>query len=360
MSITLECKPDWPSVRARWTAYWDRQATDRPCLDVIAPLGVDAGPAPQTQSPEQLWFDPDFVAQSYLHFVNSMYFGGEAVPAGPTLLGGWCFGCGPHVLLKMNTIYHRPFLTDIRRPLEWDPGPACPWRMKMEKVIRRLIEVGRGKFLVGYPTILPVNDLLMLFRGNEDFLMDLATDEAGCLAKMHEMLPRWAALVDDFRALIDPAQEGFALGWPGFWSPRFVAQTQSDMSCMISGDLFDRYVMTELDFLGKRYERVWYHLDGPQAVRHLPKLLSRPYMKVIQYVPGSGNPDNGPRYLELYRTVQAAGRGLDLYTTPANVEFLIRHLRPEGLLLRLGMPSPEQADELIRNAVKWCGSHIQA
>ncbi len=356
--MVLKSKPDWPRAKERWKAYWELQPTDRPCINVIAPLGGEGRPVRSPGSAEDIWFDPEYIAESYLGFVETTYFGGESVPFGPLLLGGWCLGCESNIILKENTIYHLPNMTDIHQPLNWNPGPGNPWREKLEKVVRQLLEAASGKFFVGYPIVLPVNDLLMLFRGNENFLVDLMTDTPGCVDRLRAMSALWVEVWEHFQKMIDARQEGCALAWPGLWSPKFVMQTQSDMSCMISADLFDQYVMTELDLLGARYERMWYHLDGPLAVRHLPTLLSRSYIKVIQYVPGSGNPENGPKYLELYRMVQAAGRGLDLHTSPASVEFLIRRLRPEGLLLHLGVGSKEQADELLHNAVKWCGSHV--
>ena len=136
--------------------------------------------------------------------------------------------------------------------------------------------------------------------------------------------------------------------------------TQSDMSCMISADHFERYVMCELDLLAEYCDRVWYHVDGPDARRHVPALLSRPSVRAIQYVPGAGRAPNGPAYMELYRQVQAAGRCLDISAPLENVEYLVRHLRPEGLVLRTSAADPEQADELLGLAVKWCGTRVNS
>jgi hypothetical protein len=61
--------------------------------------------------------------------------------------------------------------------------------------------------------------------------------------------------------------------------------------------------------------------------------------------------------------VQKAGRNLDLYfrsSTEENLkgmESFIRHLRPEGVIIRSSVDTPEQADELIAKASQWCGSH---
>jgi hypothetical protein len=43
----------------------------------------------------------------------------------------------------------------------------------------------------------------------------------------------------------------------------------------------------------------------------------------------------------------------------AHVEYLVRHLRPEGLLVRTFVKTPEQGEELLRNCVSWAGSHVE-
>jgi len=99
-------------------------------------------------------------------------------------------------------------------------------------------------------------------------------------------------------------------------------------------------------------------VDGRGAKRHLPTLLSRSYLRAIQYVPSPDERSNGPGHLDFYRQVQAAGRCLDLSVPREHVEFLVRHLRPEGLVLRTWADSVEEADELLDAAVQWCGTHV--
>ena len=175
------------------------------------------------------------------------------------------------------------------------------------------------------------------------------------------MAPLWLADFEHFRRRIEARQPGTgcAWGWPGLWHPTSVMVSQSDMSCMISAAMFERYVMAELDFIGERYPCLWYHLDGPGAIRHLPALLGRPYIRAVQYVPGAGNPPNGPAWLDLYRQVQAAGRCLDIDAPAEHVEYLVRRLRPEGLILRTWATNVDAARELIDKAARWSGSHAK-
>lgn len=62
--------------------------------------------------------------------------------------------------------------------------------------------------------------------------------------------------------------------------------------------------------------------------------------------------------MDFYREVQAAGRCLDIAVPFENLEYLTRHLRPEGLVLRSDAPSAEHAEAVIAAATRWCGSHL--
>lgn len=354
----LLCKPDWPKAQARWTAFWNREATDRPLLDFRAPSGKPLPPLPPPDRWETKYLDPDYVERQWLRTVESSYFGADGVPTVGFLMGGYALGCDERVNFVENTVWHPHMIDRMVPPVNWHPGPNDPWRAKLDRVIDRLVAASRGKFLVGYTSQVPLNDLLMLLRGTDDFLMELVENTDDCVRCLEQVLPLWVENKEHIRSRIDPHQYGFVQGYPGSWSKSFVFMTQSDMSCMISPALFERWVLRELDLLSERYPVMWYHLDGPGAVKHLDALLARPYIRCIQYVPGAGQEPNGPAWAELYRRVQAAGRCLEVHAPRENVEWLARHLRPEGLLIRAGARTPQEADELVDLTRRWTGSHV--
>jgi len=356
----LFSQKDWPHTRDRWAAFWERSNTDRPCLDVTVRRPGQEVKRPPFQSPEETWFDPEWVTEYLFQIVESRHYCGEAFPSdgARVLMTGWTLGCGTNVRFTESTIWHVPTRAPLEEAAGWDPGPDDPWRKKAEDLLAHLLPAAQGKFLVTPPYQLPLNDLFSLLRGPQELLLELGLEADRCGEVVADHFPRWVENFEHFRGLIEGYQEGCSWGWPGLWSPDFVMVTQSDMSCMIGPEAFEQFVMRELDLLGERYERVWYHVDGRGAKRHVPRLLQAPYLRAIQYVPSGDEEPNGPAHLALYRQVQAAGRCLDLSVPPENVEFLIRHLRPEGVVLRTWAPSLEAAAELLENAVKWCGSHF--
>jgi hypothetical protein len=91
--------------------------------------------------------------------------------------------------------------------------------------------------------------------------------------------------------------------------------------------------------------------------QHLELCLSRSYMRVIQYSHNCKESKNEAEHLEFYRRVQKAGRCLDLPVAPDQLEFVLRHLRPEGLHISTSAKSVGEADELLNRAARWAGTH---
>ncbi|MHB0998716.1 MAG: hypothetical protein ACYC27_05665 [Armatimonadota bacterium] len=353
-------RPDWDQVKARFTAFWDMEPTDRPCLDIVVyKQDADLSMRP-CETTEDMWFDPEWVTDYLSKLVDARHYLGEAFPhdGAKVLMTGWTLGCSDIVRFSPDTIWHEPVMGSIDDHPKWMPGDADPWRQKTEKLLRHLLKAAKGHFVVTYPYQLPLNDIFSMLTGSETMMLNLADDPVHCGNVLMQRMDDWIENLEYFRRIVDVEQEGCFWGCPGMWSPEFTVITQSDISCMIGSAMFEQFVIPELDVLGERYERVWYHLDGKGARRHLPRLLQLPYIKAVQYVPSPDEPWNGPAHLDLYRQIQNAGRCVDLYVAWDDMEALIKGLKPEGLVLRTAAPSLEAAQELIDHTAKWSGSDI--
>ena len=59
------------------------------------------------------------------------------------------------------------------------------------------------------------------------------------------------------------------------WSDRrFVCVGQNDFSCLISPKMFDEFCLTDTVECANHVDRTIYHLDGPGALKHLPRILA--------------------------------------------------------------------------------------
>jgi 5-methyltetrahydrofolate--homocysteine methyltransferase len=121
---------------------------------------------------------------------------------------------------------------------------------------------------------------------------------------------------------------------------------------MISPRMFEDLFLPYLEQQTRWVRRTVYHLDGPNAIRHLDLLMSLPELDGIQWVPGAGAPPMSA-WIRLLRRVQAGGKLLVLSCGPEEVETLLSALEPEGLLLSTHCDSDEEAVALLQNVTRW-------
>ncbi len=352
----MKYKSDWTEAQRRLTALWHGERLDRPCISVLAPQAVvDPTSVPEPASEEARWLDPTYRVALALRQLESTWWGGEAVPS-CLQLAGWVNCLGGTPLFAPETIWFDKQEVDFGQPSPFRRDPNGIWTEKYRDLILAVCAAaGRGDFLVGSPVVLPANDLISMHMGVQEFLFALLDQ------------PEWIT-----EAIINGAQDQIQVkramqalirerhdywygnsGWMPFWTPEPFNSTQSDVSCMLSPEMFDRFIVPELDLYGQEFGALWYHLDGGDAKQHLPRLLSLPYLRVVQYVPAPCEPPNGPGHLEMYRQIQATGRIVHIQVSMQNVEPLVRELDPALLMLDTSCPTRSDGEKLLEQSIIW-------
>jgi hypothetical protein len=109
---------------------------------------------------------------------------------------------------------------------------------------------------------------------------------------------------------------------------------QSDFSYMISPEMFDRYVLPDLEACCAAMDYAFYHMDGKGQIPHLDRLLSLERLRGIQWQPGDGAPmaDEWP---DLLRRIRDAGKLCQVYVTREGARRLLREFDGRGFLLVL-------------------------
>ena len=351
----MKYKSDWNEAQARLTALWEERFIERPCIAVRAPNGRP-GKCPEPVSGEQKWLDPEFIVQNALSQFETIYYGGEAIPS-TSLMAGWVtqtYGATPH--FPMETIWFEPIAVDWDSPPSFPLDWESPWFKKVSAIYEAVLNAaGYDDFLVGRMGGMPANDMLAFVIGTEQVLLGMAEHPYWISKAIGQLTANWVTLIKHFR---QRAQRTHAFwygngGWMSFWAPKPFVSTQSDISCMISPAMFEKFIIPELNSIGREFNNVWYHLDGQTAFQHLPRLLSLPYIKIIQFVPMPGTPPNGPAYLDLYHQIQAADKIVHIHVPKENIEPLVKDLNPGRLMIETGCNSVAEADELLEAAKRW-------
>jgi len=352
----MKYKPDWPEAERRWTALWNHEPTDRPVMTVRAPNGrrVDAPPAPP--SFEAKWLDPDYILPAMRAQFESTYWGGESLPSS-LLMGQWvAMAHGAAPVFEPQTIWFETIAADYEAAPDFRLDEANLWLAKAETLYARALAMAEADdFMVGTPPLLPANDMLSMFLGPDEFLLQLLDHPTWMREALAQLAANHVAIRKRFAALARPRHRFWYgnAGWANFWAPVPFFSTQSDVSCMISPAMFREFILPEIDAYAGALGPIWYHLDGLGAECHLPALLARDYVRVVQWVPAPSQGPNGPAHLPLYRQIQDAGRIVHIAIPKGNVEAVIRELDPALLCLEVGCASVAEAQELLLAAKRW-------
>ncbi len=365
--MELTTKTDWQQAEERIQAWWDGEIVDRAVVLVTAPKdGVNpvererlVSPAGVPQQEMMAWFtDVEGVVSRLEKYVQQTYWGGEALPmvlpvsVNLVAITAAYLGCSYRPVAGSNSAWAEPIIADWSRLPSLAFDPRNSWWLTSKKLIEAVASRAAGRFYVGVPDLNGPGELLALLRGTEQLAIDLLEQEPAMFRAVLDdlafaWLRYWQASVGAAHQWVD----GY-LYWMGIWSDRPSIDLQNDFSCMISARMFDEIFLPSLERQTQWVERTIYHLDGPNAIRHLDSLLSLPRLTGIQWVPGAGAPPMS-RWIRLLRHIQAKGKLLALSCDPWEVEPLLTELEPEGVMLSTYCESQAEADELLTKVGRW-------
>ena len=268
--------PEWDRAVEYWSAFWHGELLDRPPVlihvrNADPPYGGSV-PAPQPRDDEARWSDPEFILKLNEAELPGLTYLGETLPVSKTLMSAWCPVYGGHTTFRPDTVWIEPTVTDWGTAPDWqrdwdDEG----WR-SLKRTYARLCKGAGHRYFVGLPPMLVPNDLLSVLRGPQSFLMDLVLEPERVAATLAIMQQNFIRMWNELDALRDRRQ-GYGNWWP-IWCAERLRIVQSDVSCMISEQMFERFILPELQALSEDVDHLFYHLDGPDAVRHLDMICS--------------------------------------------------------------------------------------
>jgi len=359
-------KDDWEKAEERMTAWWHGEVLDRPAIQAIAPR-ADAdrdellhATYPIDIPPDDLfdWFtNPGRVIPRLEKRVASIYWGGEAFPVGfPTSTGmvaitSAFLGCPYRLIGESNTGWSDPIIEDWETRPKFVFDPHNEWWLICKRLLEAAAQRAAGRYYVGIPDLNGPGQILANLRGMERLALDLIDHPEAVKVALAEVTKAWHRYWQSCVGTVHQWVEGYFF-WIGIWSDQPATDLQCDFSCLISPQMFGEFFLPSLRQQTEWVERTIYHLDGPDAVRHLDALLSLPKLTAIQWIQGAGAPPVS-KWIRLLRRIQAGGKLLQLYCSPGEVETLLAELEPEGLLLITHCNAEEEAKEVLAKAPRW-------
>lgn len=345
-------KPDFESIIPRMEAWWKGEMLDRACIAVYAPNGKPKREVPKPPTLYEMWTNHDYILDRAEAEFEATYFGGEATPMYYPNLGPDLFAAllGGKIEYREGTSWVAPFL-DWDNPVSFKINKDSfewKWLMEMYKMVK---ERSRGKYLVGGHDCHSGGDALLAMRGGTNLCMDLydrPDDIKGAMRKLEGTVKDFH---ESFWGPIEAnGQKGHSTSWLHVWSPGRSNAIQLDLLALISPEMFEKFFFHELEVQCSVLDNTIFHLDGPDAIRHLEKVCELP-MAGIQWVQGDGK---GPmtKWIPLLKRIQALGKNLHISCAADEVGTILKGISSRGVYIQTWASSKEEADALIKTAAK--------
>lgn len=338
----------------RYNAFWDRKDAGRACMFITAWDGGEHFPEPETV--EDQWENVPRRIENTLYDIGHTRYFAEGYPSvftnfGPGALTA-CIG-GTHKLSPYTVWFENRQVIE-----DWENVPALSI-LPESRMYRMIEEMTAGllshkdKLITSIMDIGGTMDIVAALRGSENLLYDLYDypEEIKAFIKKLELLWKEYFLTYSARLI---REQGCMTSWQPVWSDRSFYPLQCDFSAMISPEMFGEFILPDLRFQTEYMERSIYHWDGPGEIPHLDQLLSLPRLNAIQWTSGDGNPPlEDPCWYDLYRRIQAAGKGLILLgISPEGFEKVAQNISEKGLFVTMNVRDGQEAQEVIRSAEK--------
>lgn len=345
--------PQWERIQTRFLEFWARENHDRPMLLIQAPKNDRKAPLPSYHAEiRDRWLDTDYViARANRHFQNTHY-AGEAVASLFPNLGPDVFAAlyGTPLVFGETTSWSEHTLHDLA---DW---PAVQldrqgfYYRRLLEMTRAIAEDARGKYLAGVTDLHPGLDGLVAMRGPETLCFDVIEAPEWVREASLHLFEGFKTVFAELAKITTAHQQG-TINWMGVWHPGCWYVTSCDFCCMISADMFEEMVMPELELELAYLDASIFHLDGPDALRHLDRLLESKALQGVQWVYGEGQP-TATYWIEVIQRIQRAGKCVHIRATPQELPVLLEHVKPEGVLYQISARSEDEANALLALAEK--------
>ena len=343
--MDLALKPDLAQAQQNWAAFWRGQLR-RPILQIVVPRpDHQRARNPYPFRPDR---DPLAQAEQALAFARDYEYFGEAIPNvmmefAPEQFAAF-LGAPLHFDPEQpGTGWVLPFVRDWKESPIQLQRQSDTWRKTIDfiRVFRRVCD---PYLLVDAPVLSAGLDALAAIRGPEKLLVDLLDTPACVAAALAQVRRAYHEVVEELARELSWDQRG-SCNWLGMYHPRRINTLQCDFSCMISADLFRAFQVPCLVDEARHYDAAAYHLDGPQAVHHLPEICRLDAIQVVQYVPV---PSESPAHIEsVYEQTLQLGKGIIRPATCQQALDIWRRWPDRQLIFSMWLPNRDEAQRVI-------------
>lgn len=360
-------KNNWEETKQRFEDYWNRNNSGRPIMRVVG-IKPECEPykLPEELEPkdmDDMYLDADRIVKRFRHYCEAREFLGESFPNlsvdfGPGSIAGYL---GSEIVFKPDTVWFEPCVDDweTQPPLKFDPENE--WFKKHLQLFADCKKLAGNDFPVAIPDLMENIDVLASLRGAQPLLDDMIDD---MLDETEIIVPRVQEITDLYQQYYDAFykyaeyENGSAYTVFQIFGSGKTQKLQCDFSAMLSPDYFKNFVLDSLHQATKNIDHVLYHLDGPDAIKHMDDLMTVEGIDALQWTSGDHGPDGTLEEWDvIYDKARRAGKSLwvkvysgDFDDWIKNTDRIVQKYGSKGLFLYFDDMPLEQAEKLMNYA----------
>lgn len=340
---TLHAKPDFDRTLERMEAWWRCEVLDRPPTSISVRSDRPRRPPEKRHATlRERWLDAEFQVERQIAWIEASTYVGDSFPVlypnvGPELTAT-LMGC--ELEFGESTSWSRPV---VHEPTQWRDALSRPtdWGNPYWRAVERGTDLAiarcDGRYIVGIADLHGAYDMLAALRDPQALCVDLLD----CPELIRPVgLHAAEVYVESFNRLYRKiTAAGFgSTTWTPIHHQGPAYLPSCDFWCMVSRQIVEEMIVPTLVREQAPLARSLFHLDGPQALRHLDLVLALPGISGVQWVYGEGN---GPatRWIDVYGKVLAAGKCVQVIAgSPAEALDVLRALGPRGVWITMWDP----------------------
>ena len=351
----LAFKPNFARTVERFEAWWQGEVLDRPPITLSVRAARPARYVAPPATPRERWLNVEYAVDAAVAELERRDFVADSLPVywpnlGPEI-AATVFGC--ELTFGDDTSWSAPVVTDAAG---WDRVISTPpdfdnvyWRT-IERMTDHALSVAGGRFLVGVTDLHGNYDLLAALRDPEALCVDLIDCPQRVQAAGRAAVQAYLECFRRLQSRIAAAGMGTTT-WCRFYHEGPAYIPSCDFWCLVSGQIARDLILPNVLAETQPLERSVFHLDGPQALRHLDLLLAAPALHAVQWVYGTGQ-GRASDWLDVYRRIRAAGKSAHVVCEdPADALTVLGAVGPAGLWIQVHHPfdSVASAEAFVRD-----------
>jgi 5-methyltetrahydrofolate--homocysteine methyltransferase len=300
------------NLNERFEAWWRRQGQGLPLMYVVA-VDENAPRTPRPKTPGEYWTDADYLVARVKNEIAHRTYLADAYPSfgadlGP---GSLALYLGAEPRFAWDTVWYDKCMDDLANHPKLQFDPENPWWKLHFDLVQKVKKGLEGVLMTDMPDIIENIDIYAAMRGTEDALYDLMDDPELVSERIAQIDDAYFHYYDAFRALVAEPDGTQSYTCFHIRGQGRVAKIQCDFSAMLSPGQFRQFVLPSLEKQTLRLDHSLYHLDGKDAIRHVPALMELKKLDALQWTCGAGQPDGAnPRWDVIYDQVTEAGKSL--------------------------------------------------